>query len=118
VSKSRIDPNTSIGFPIICLTGQLDAVNLAITRSRSSLSTVHTWLTTYGELVLPDQEHSIRQSLGGHTTSVTQELGLYIYLSRWGFVNILAFEAPASTITVSRTLGGWPYDRYKKWVEA
>jgi hypothetical protein len=100
-------------FPIICLSDQIEIVNNFITSNHRTLEEILDWFSEYGELILSDEEHSIRQfTLSVWSVALTRQMNVYILLSWFGFINAFHFDSNNQVIILHLRLA-FSYDSKK-----
>lgn len=93
-------------FPIIMLTDQFDAINHAIVRDELSRDDVLEWFDFYGELIMPNQDHSLRTlplHLPVNKTADGYAL-IYIFKSKFGKLDVFRFAHENNTLMLARPL--------------
>ena len=94
-------------FPVICLSDQLDAINHRIVKNNLRRNDILGWLDLYGELVMPNQDHSLRTHIGFifPIQKFAEGIALiYIFQSRFGKINVFRFVYDRNTIMISSPL--------------
>lgn len=104
-------------FPIIMLTDQFDAINHAIVENQLSRDDVIRWLNWYGEVVRQNQDHPVRSSMHILEAFPVPD-GMpehYIFVSRYGYYLYIRISEKTSKIGISSPLGGFPWERKRRF---